>query len=272
VEAAGGSGTAYTYTLVTEHSSTTWSYLTGLTGLGPDLVRQLGAGGAAFSGAAPVRLAVNAGQVLGTASRRGVGFALVDTRRRHRGFVRPERLLDDRPWRLHTVDPFERLEPRLERRLLERVRRQAKPRVGEFAYDVDGRLAGNWYSEETPEGTTSRDEAGRLCFAYHPIDPSQVIVSFNHLGYGTSRYQVRGNSLSPREVRPESGMARYDLISPRVDLRTGEPLPNTPAESRPVGVLLAQLVQKRRVRVQLFLGKGPEEIRGFTERAITLIR
>src|SRR6185503_12786296 len=129
---------------------------------------------------------MKAGQVIGKV--RGgftFDFALIDTTVTRKGFVRPEQFLQRDPWKPHTVDPFDYIDEPMRSQLAALNPRKAPPLGGKIDYDVDGRLAGNWYREGTGgyAGLSRRWDywVGHLSFAYHHLAPSVVIVSIGEL-------------------------------------------------------------------------------------------
>lgn len=254
--------------VVIEHAATCWSYVDHLVELAPAIQKQVGD---AFRPGQPVsvRIPVKAGQVIGKV--RGgftFDFALIDTTVTRKGFVVPDQFLKRDPWKLHTVDPFDYIDEPLRSRLLGFNPRKAMPVGGKIDYDIDGQLVGNWYRENTG-GYAGLDRrwdywVGHLTFAYHHVDPSQIIISIGDVDGRARQFAVRGNSADPAKIGVESGLVKYELLSPSIDSRTGKSFASP--NERFYGVLLVQLVSERTLHIEVFAGKTTDQVAGFTDR------
>ena len=211
---------------------------------------------------------VKAGQVIGKVSG-SFDFSVQDTEVTRTGFVVPSYY----EGRIHTVDPFDYFEEPLRTRLLEKNLRTAEPRGGRIDFDVDGRLVGNWFSEGT--GFYSEQEAAS--FVYDYLDPTQIRISVGGLvqrrGWG-----VRGNQPDPADVTPASGLIVYEItdtgwIIAATSETWPEGSPHPGSELRGVnldssGSLLVQMLEDRRIKIEVFLGQPPSEVGGFTGGAL----
>jgi len=255
--------------VVIEHGATCWSYVDHLVELDQAIEKQVGQDlkpGQPFA----VRIPVKAGQVIGKVGYQTFDFALIDTSVTRKGFVVPEQFLGRNPWTPHTVDPFDYLEDPLRAKLLALNPRKAKPFGGRIDYDIDGRLIGNWYREKTGgyAGVNRRIDywVGHLTIADHYIDPAQIIISLGDFDGKPRQFQVRGNQPDPAKVSKETGMVKYDLIMPNIDDKTGKPFADF--QERQLGVMLVELLDKRRLQVEVFPGKKAGDITGFTKAAL----
>lgn len=255
--------------VIIEHTPTCWSYLDHLVEL--DTVIQKQVGGELKPGQpVAVRVPVKAGQVIGKV--RGgftFDFALIDTAVTRKGFVRPEQFLKRDPWKPHTVDPFDYVNEPLRGKLLALNPRKVAPFGGRIDYDVNGRLAGNWYREGSG-GYAGLDRrwdywVGHLTFAYHHLAPSQIIISIGELDGRTRQFAVQGNAPDPARIGPADGVVKYSLISPNVDSRTGRPMAGF--DERVYGVLLAHMVEPRKLKLEVFSNKTTTEVKDFTTTA-----
>ena len=129
---------------VIEHSCTFYSYYDEVIGLTDDILKQLTLSGK--SQLLQTRIPVKAGQVIGTA--RVVDLGVVNTEKSLKGFVTPA-LYNRESWKIFTVDPFDYYAPAVREKLLAMNLRQASPPGGKIDFDVDGRLAGNWFQQGT---------------------------------------------------------------------------------------------------------------------------
>jgi hypothetical protein len=252
-----------------EHSATCWSYVDHLVELDPAIQKQVGD---AVQPGQPVsvRLPVKAGQTIGKV--RGgftFDFALIDTTVTNKGFIVPEQFLKRDPHKLHVVDPFDYVDEPLRSKLAAFNPRQVKPLGGKIDYDIDGRLVGNWYRQGTGgyAGLNRRWDywVGHLSVAYHHIDPSQIIVSIGDFDGQPRQFAVRGNGPEPSQVSANDGLVKYDLVLPAIDNRTGQRLRQ--ADERSHGVLLAQLIEDRKLKIEFFADQTTASVAGFTEGA-----
>ncbi len=252
-----------------EHAATCWSYVDHLVELDPLIQKQVGSElkpGQPFN----VRIPVKAGQVIGKV-RGGVtfDFALVDTTVTAKGFVVLDQFLNRDPQKPHLVDPFDYIDEPLRTRLLSFNARQVKPWGGRIDYDIDGKLVGNWYREGTGgyAGLNRRWDywVGHLTFAYHHIDPSQVIISIGDFDGRARQFAVRGNSPDPATIGVGDGLVKYSLIMPLVDSRTGKMMVN--GRERFVGTLLTQLIEDRKLKIEVFADQLVDDVRSFTKMA-----
>lgn len=252
-----------------EHATTCWSYLDHLVELDPAIQKQVGSElkpGQPF----PVRIPVEAGQVIGKV--RGgftFDFALIDTTVTNKGFVIPDQFLKRDPHKLHVVDPLDYVDEPLRTKLMSFNARKAKPLGGRIDYDIDGKLVGNWYREGTG-GYAGLDRrwdywVGHLTFAYHHLDPSQIIISIGDVEGRARQFAVRGNSPDPAKISVTDGLVKYSLVAPNIDSRTGQPLANFP--ERFFGTLLVQLVEDRKMKFEVFLDKTAQQVETFTSAA-----
>jgi hypothetical protein len=252
-----------------EHAATCWSYVDHLIELDPAIQGQAGGElkpGPPFS----VRIPVKAGQVIGKV--RGgstLDFALIDTTVTNKGFVNPDQFLTRDPHKLHVVDPFDYIDEPLRAKLLSFNARKVKPFGGRIDYDIDGKLVGNWYREGTGgyAGLNRRWDywVGHLTFAYQHIEPSQIMISIGEVDGKARQFAIRGNTPDPAKIGRDAGLVKYSLIAPNIDSRTGKPYANV--QERFYGTLFVQLVEDRKLKIEVFLNQDVDQIIGFTAAA-----
>ena len=255
--------------LVLEHSASVWTYVDHLIEL-EEFIRKHAGDRLRPGQPVQVRIPVKAGQVIGKVAG-GVtfDFALIDTAVTLEGFARPNQFLRRDPWKLHTVDPFDYVDEPLRAQLLAFNPRKVPPLGGKIDYDVDGRLVGNWYREGTGgyAGLNRRWEywVGHLTFAYHHVDPTQVIISIGDVDGRALQFGVRGNAPDQAKISVADGPVKYNLIAPNIDNRTGKPYIDS--QERFYGALLVQLLEDRKLRLEIFPGKAGDEVTGFSSAA-----
>ena len=81
---------------------------------------------------------------------------------------------------------------------------------------------------------------------------------------------MRGNTPDPAKVSKDHGVVKYNLIAAQIDNRTGKPF--TDAQERFYGVMLVQVLDNRKIRVEVFAGKTAEVVKSFTKAAWTYER
>ena len=215
-----------------------------------------------------VPIPVKAGQVIAKVGS-SFDFSVHDAKTALEGFAIPSRYS-----RLHinTVSPFDYFEEPLRTELREKSLRAAEPRGGRIDFDIDGRLVGNWFLE----GTEHHDEAKMLAFAYDYLDPTQIRISL--AGFVERRgWGVHGNAPDPAGITTESGLIRYEITGtgwvvaatgetwPEGSSHPGSELRGVNGDSR--GTLLVEMLGDRRIKIEVFLGRPPSQVEGFTGAA-----
>ena len=91
---------------------------------------------------------------------------------------------------------------------------------------------------------------------------------------------MRGIAPDPADVTPASGLIKYEITATGwVVAATGEPwsegtrhpgseLRGVNGETR--GSLLVQMLEDRRIKLEVFLGQAPDQVQGFTDAAANL--
>lgn len=225
---------------------------------------------------ARVDLPVEAGETIGW-FRKNVDYNVVDLGVTLGGLLVADHYRVE-PWKVHTPDPFEYFVEPIRVKMVEKSLRTAEPIGGKFAYDVDGRLVGNWFQRDT-NGYQGVDRerywAGHLAVAYNYLDPSHVIVSMGTYEGSSAQFGVRGNRPDPADVTTASGAVIYELVD--YDYYAGEErwdrvshtygLEARNYDDRVHGVVMFQLIDDRTLKVETFPGKTAAEVNGFTSDA-----
>ncbi len=269
------------YALTIEHTGTFYTQYDLLTALAPEVLSTLdGRTRERFAARQPgppvqVRIPVKAGQVVGKVAGRSLDFGVVNTQVRLPGLLNP-RMYGHYAWRLHVVDPFDYFDEPIRGKLLALNARKVKPYFGKFDYDVDGRLAGNWFREGSGGYPGDRSDPrgywmGHLACAYHPIDPTIVILSIGDFDGRPRQFAVTGNGPDPRDVSPKQGVVKYELLYSPID-SYGRRVELPEAFRGVQGVVLFQMLGNRRLRVESFPGSTASQVRGFTARAVVYER
>lgn len=264
------------YALHIEHSATVYTFYDLLTQLDPAILKELDEttrdrfARKQMGPPVQVRIPVKAGQVVGKVGGRSLDIAVINTQTRLKGFLTPK-LYGHYAWRVHVVDPFDYFDEPLKSQLLKLNPRRAEPQFGKIDYDIDGRLVGNWFREGSGGYPGDRRDPrgywmGHLAFAYHHVESTQVIVSIGDFDGRPRQFAVVGNGPDPAKVSAKDGVVKYELVyAPFNSNGTRIELP--PQMRGPQGVLLAQLVEDRKLKIEVFPGKTAESVSGFTPAA-----
>jgi hypothetical protein len=215
-----------------------------------------------------VRIPVKAGQVIGKVAGRSLDFGVVNFETKLRGFLTPS-LYGHYSWRTHLVSPFDCLVEPLKKTLQKLSARKAEPLGGKIDYDIDGKLAGNWFREGSGGYPGDRNDPRgywmtHLAIAYHHIDPTKIVVSIGDFDGKPSQYWVKGNKPDPATIGEKDGVVKYELIYGQLgnDGRTYEGIPTGVQ-----GTVLVQVLPGRKLRFEAFPGREGHEVKGFTEGA-----
>lgn len=232
------------------------------------------------------RIPVKEGEIIGSIGTGKVDFSVIDADVTLSGFVVPKHYQGE-PWKIHTVDTFDYYEEPLKSQLLGKNIRNAPPLGGKIDYDIDGRLAGNWFKENTNGYRGLGNEqywSTHLSIAYDAIDSSQIRISIGDFGgrQGQLQFGVEGNSPDHAIVDEGYGLVKYELVAYEYYLEeSGQPWDRgkfaNDVKSRNKnddvrGVALLQLLPNRKLKAEFFPDRKAAEVAGFTPSAMTYER
>ncbi len=229
---------------------------------------------------ASVSVDVQAGEIIGY-YKGTIDYNVVDENIVLTGFVNPDSYQAE-PWKIHTPDPFDYFVATIKSQLIEKCLRTAEPEGGKIDYDIDGRLIGSWFKENT-NGYAGLDQdnywVGHLSVVYHNVDPEHVIVSLGSYENQPHQFGVKSNSPDPADVSVATGQILYELIDydyydgdvrwDRESLVKGLKLRNSDFVQ---GVVLFQLIENRRLKVEIFTDTTAAGVGTFTENAMIYVR
>ena len=155
--------------------------------------------------------------------------------------------------------------------------RLIEPTGGKIDHDIDGHLVGNWFLENT-NGYAGLDPSnywlGHLSFSYDYIVPDHIIASFGDYAGEQRQFGVLSNTPDPADVTLSSGLVKYDLVSyeyydggvpwDRQSFTQNLSMDNYTFID---AVVLVQLIETRRLKVEIFYGQTSSDITGFTDDA-----
>jgi hypothetical protein len=227
------------YKIEIQHTTTFCSYLDHIHFLDPAIAEALGP---ERTGSLDVHIPVRAGQRLGTTAGGNGGIVSIDLGVMNpavtQGFVVPAHY---NYATLHADSPLRYYDEPLRSTLYSKVRCDGVDKDGRICLDVDGTLAGNWFSE----GAGLNDWSRELAFAVDPLHPAlRRIVTGGELGV-IAMTATRPTAPDPATVTPHSGRVAYPLLG--FDPNLGGGTCYVPIE----GFLLVQMLTGRRIRVEL---------------------
>lgn len=264
------------YRIVIEHTSTVSSIYIHLDNLSSKIAAVAPPPGEYAS----VSVDVQAGEIIGY-YKGTIDYNVVDENIVLTGFVNPESY-EVEPWKIHTPDPFDYFNEPIKSQLIEKCLRTAEPVGGKIDYDIDGRLIGSWFKENT-NGYAGLDPAnywvGHLSVVYHNVDPEHIIVSLGSYNNQPRQFGVKNNSPDPANVSVDTGQILYELVDyeyydgdvlwDRESLVKGLKLRNSDYVQ---GVVLFQLIEDRKLKVEIFPDTTADGVGTFTENAMIYVR
>jgi len=262
------------YRMVIHHTCTFYTIYIHLRELSPKILGIIGKNTKGIN----TNIPVVAGEIIGRAN--GSDFSVHDEESTLKGFIVPEHY-EVESWKIHTVDMFDHFLEPIKGQLLSKNVRQAEPRGGKIDYDVDGRLVGNWFQENTggyrgggyggaePYWTT------HLTFAYDGIVPSLIVISMGNYDGKAKGFSVKGNLPDPANISVASGLLKYELVNAEYKTDTGQfwdrisfARVTSAVEDKFVeGVVLVQMFEDRKIKFETFPGRTTSEVNGFTSAA-----
>jgi hypothetical protein len=186
----------------------------------------------------------------------------------------------------HTVAPLDYIAEPGRSLLYAMLPDRPEPRIGQFAYDIDGKLIGNWFRVKAPvkENVYEYEDSDLLGFFYYNYDPSRLRIGYGPTGLVCA---VIGNAPDPATIDISSGPVKYELTETYDYENTIANYQkmlesNTEAESKkeyirqqiqqllnsPRDTMMVQMVEAGKIKVEFFPGKSAVEVNGFTDAAI----
>ncbi|MBI2653754.1 hypothetical protein HYX02_02980 [Candidatus Woesearchaeota archaeon] len=184
--------------------------------------------------------------------------------------------------RLHIQDPFNYFNEPLKSQLIAKSLRTAKPEGGFIDYDIDGKLIGTWFRENTNGWNGLNQErywADHLAIVYDSIDPEHILFSVGTFKGKAQQFGVKGNAPKPDEVDVDTGLIKYELVDYRYYDRDKEWNYKTLVKGLKIkngnnilGVALLQMLEDRKLKIEVFPDKTDAQVNGFTENAKIYVR
>ncbi len=265
------------YRIVIQYTCTFFSYFDLITSLDDEIysaAKEDLEGKGFWSGVIPVK----SGQLVGRIGGQTLDFGVYNDEVTL-DFVNPDSYISE-PWKIHTDDPFLYFtEPELSI-LKAKNLRKVEPISGKIDYDIEGKLVGNWFLEGT-NGYQGSDQNstyyyGHLSIVYNHLDPDRIIISTGNYQDEPLQATVAGNSPDPKSIGIESGLAKYELVQfEYTNGATGESWDRTSLVdnieikegSEKYGIILFEVLEDNKLKVEIFTNKTHSQVTGFTEAA-----
>ena len=228
---------------------------------------------------ANVNVEVSAGEIIGRYSG-SVDYNIVDEDV-ELPFVNPESY-EVEPWKIHCPDPFDYFNESIKSKFVEKCLRTQDPIGGKICYDADGRLVGTWFEEGTHGyGGVDPDRywSGHLSIVYDSIDPEAIVVSIGTFVDTSEQFSVKSNGPDPGNISVDDELVIYELVDfeyvkndtiwDRNSLVKGLKVRNSEYVQ---GVILLQLIEDRKLKVEIFSGETADEVSGFTDNCKFYVR
>ena len=270
------------YAMTIEFSCTHYVQYSNMSSFVPKLINAAG-GSVGENEKKNIRVPVDEGELVARTGPYGIDLYVWDFDKTLTGFVNPKSYSEQ--WKIYSAQLYDYLKEPLKTQLLAKTVRAAAPRFGKIDYDIDGRLVGNWFEAGTGGyfGLNHGGEgywSGHFSIAYDALDPTGIVVSIGNWDGQAQQFGVRANAFDPKDVSLSSGIVTYELLQPDwVVASTGQrwdhrnyipeakfkPIDNVPNAVR--GVLLLQLIESRKLKLEAFPDKTAHEVSGFTSHA-----
>lgn len=219
------------------------------------------------------RIAVKAGDVIGTVGPHSFDFQIMDTTKQNKNILSPQNI---DPWTPVTVDTFDYVSDSLKVELLPKNIRTKEPLGGKVGYDKEGTLMGNWFRVGRNKEKMGEYWTEELSIVYDHIDESQIRVSLGDFGGYPKAFGVKGNTPDPKDLNKSSGVIKYELVKfdyhdgsgkiwDTIHFAPGLVAKNTDEQA---GVVLFELQSDGRLKVETFPGKFADQVSGFTSKAL----
>jgi hypothetical protein len=226
-----------------------------------------------------VNVEVDAGEIIGIYGG-SVDYNIVDEDV-NLPFINPDSY-EQEPWKIHCPDPFDYFNESIKNQMINKCLRTEEPIGGKICYDIDGRIVGTWFENGTNGYggiDTGRYWAGHLSIVYDSIDPDAIIISIGTFIDTAQQFAVTGNSPDPTNISVNDGLVIYELTDYEyykndtqwdrnsfmqgLKVRNGEGIR---------GVILLQLLEDQKLKVEISPNETAETISDFTQNAKIYVR
>lgn len=276
------------YRVVISYSCTFFSYFDLATSLDPSISSHLPKGWETSANVQHVNIAVKKGQVVGKMGGQSLDYAVWDTTKTDRGLLVPEAYNIAEPWKINTVEPLNYYTDEVKQSILPLYGRSVSPQDGVIGQDIDGKLVGGWFKEGSygyagaSMYTGGPDYAkGHLALVHNLYDPNTFMFSIGSYASpnDAQQFAIKNPSVTPDNADTSSGTIKYELAS-LVYFDEKGAMWNGAAPAKTVtatagqtrGTVLIQMLDKRKIKLEVFPDKLPADVSGFTNKAMIYTR
>lgn len=255
-----------------------------MTSLSPEIMAKVPTNWKQIGGA--IKIPVKAGEIIGYVGGQSLDFQVADTTKSNPKLLHRIAYNNREPFKIVTVGALNYFTDAVKAQILPFYLREAEPRDGEFAYDVDGQAVGNWFVVGTngyaggnlADGTTPEHNS-HLTLAYDSLSPDVQILSIGNYknlfapSILSTQYAVKGTT-DWTKITKDSGTVKVELAEGSIVSPTGQVwsggyvkgLKFKPGITR--GTALIRMIDKDHLKIQIFVGKTPDQVSDFTDAAV----
>ena len=288
------------YRIVMAHTCSFLTYVDLVTSLDNNVKSKLPAGWQPNGGSSGVDVPITKGEVIGHIGGQTLDFAVWDLSK-PLNFVNPADYTAEN-WKQFTAPTSDYLDPVVKSAVTAKYVRTAAPIDGQVAYDIDGKLIGNWFlagsgGYHASSNTATNYWAGHLSIAPDAIDPSVYIASIgNYSSYTTAsasqqdtdssgaiQLLIKSTTPDPATVGVSTGPVKYELVQKNYilpngqlwdssELQLGIKVMAPPVNDQIVATVMAQVTTTRTLKFEAFPGKTAAQVTTFDTSAKTYTR
>lgn len=283
-----GTPTKSAWNITLSYSCTFMIFYNLMTSLSPSIMAKLPSNWNQIGGA--IKVPVKAGEIIGYVGGQSLDFQVIDTTRGNPQLLHRTAYNNREPFKVVTVGPLAYFTDAVKAQILPFYLREAEPRDGVFAYDVDGQAVGNWFVVGTngyaggnlADGTTN-EAASHLSLAYDPISPEVKVLSIGNYknlfkpSILSTQFAIKGN-IDWTKITKDSGIVKAELAESSIVSPSGQIWSGGYVKGLKVklgitrGTALIKMIDKDHLKVQIFVGKTPDQVSDFTNAAVTYDR
>ena len=279
------------YRAVIMYSCTFFSYFDLATSLSPEIAKQLPANWETEKKNIGTDINIKEGQVIAKVGGQSLDFAVWDTTKFLKNLLVPTAYNNAEPWKINTVAPLDYFTDSVKKQILPFYLRTVEPRDGIIDQDIDARAAGGWFLEGTngyagvfSYGTGGGGQngywSGHLALVRDLYDPTGWVFSGGDIGGQAQQFAIKDPFITPDKLETSSGLVKYELgqwnhIDGTGNMWTGQAFPKGEIKMSvgpSQGTVLVQLLEKRKLKIEVFLGKTPSQVSAFDANAKTYDR
>ena len=182
-----------------------------------------------------------------------------------------------------TANPYDYVSSEIKQLLIDKNPRTVEPTAGKIDYDIDGKMVGNWFRENT-NGYKGLEQSSywrdHLALVYNYLDPTAIEISIGDWSGDEAQFAAVGNGPDPATVGTSDTPTKYELVQFSYQDQTGKQWDNmtlvknlkVAAMGQVKGVILVQLQEAQKLKVETFPGKTASQVTGFTSAAKIFVR